>query len=280
MSATTLIEVRQLVHIFNPGQADQVEALKGVDLQVRRGEFLAIVGANGSGKSTLARHLNGLLLPTAGDVWVAGMNTRDRRHCWTIRSMVGMVFQNPDNQLVASTVEEDVAFGPENLGLPRAEIARRVERALRAVGMWDRRADPPHRLSGGQKQRVAIAGVLAMAPACVVLDEATAMLDPQGRREVLAAVKRLHETAGMTVVLITHFMEEAAQAQRVVVMDRGRVASVAPPRELFTRVQWLRELGLDVPPIVELADRLRRRGWPIPPGILTAAEMAEHLGRV
>lgn len=274
-----LIEIRQLTHVFNPGQPDQVEALRGVDLAVGRGELLAIIGANGSGKSTLARHLNALLLPTSGEVRVAGLRTDDPGVVWEIRRLVGMVFQNPDNQLVATTVEEDVAFGPENLGLPRAEIARRVEEALRAVGMWERRHDAPHRLSGGQKQRVAIAGVLAMGPACIVLDEATAMLDPAGRAEVLATVKRLHRERGMTVVLITHFMDEAALADRVVVMERGRVLLVARPRELFQRVEWLRRHGLDVPPMTDLADRLRRRGWPLPPGILSVPDMVKALCR-
>ena len=277
MPVTNLIEVRQLSHVFNPGQPDAVEALRGVDLEVRRGEFLALIGANGSGKSTLARHFNALLLPTRGEVRVAGLSTSDPGHRWEIRRLVGMVFQNPDNQLVAPTVEEDVAFGPENLGLPREEIARRVEAALRAVGMWERRRDAPHRLSGGQKQRVAIAGALAMEPACLVLDEATAMLDPAGREEVLAAVRRLHAGAGMTVVLITHFMEEAALADRVAVMDRGRIVLTAQPRELFARVEWLQRLGLDVPPMGELAERLRRRGWPLPPGILTVADMVAAL---
>ncbi|ADU52344.1 ABC transporter related protein [Thermaerobacter marianensis DSM 12885] len=277
MTGDVFIQVRQASFVYHPGQPDAVEALRGIDLEVRRGEFLAVVGANGSGKSTLARLLNGLLLPTRGEVRVAGLSTSDPAARWEIRRLVGMVFQNPDNQLVAPTVEEDVAFGPENLGLPREEIARRVRAALEAVDLWDRRADPPHRLSGGQKQRVALAGMLAMEPACLVLDEATAMLDPAGRADVLAAVTRLHRERGMTVILITHFLEEAARAGRVVVMDRGRVVAVGPPQEVFARAGWLEAVGLVPPPMGRLAARLRRRGWNLPEGIVTVEQMVAAL---
>ncbi|PZN09426.1 MAG: energy-coupling factor transporter ATPase [Bacillota bacterium] len=279
MTGDAFIQIRQVHFVYHPGQPDAVEALRGIDLEVRRGEFLAVVGANGSGKSTLARLLNGLLLPTRGEVRVAGRSTADPAARGEIRRLVGMVFQNPDNQLVAPTVEEDVAFGPENLGLPRDEIARRVRRALEAVGLWERRADPPHRLSGGQKQRVALAGVLAMEPACLVLDEATAMLDPAGRAEVLDAVTRLHREQGITVVLITHFLEEAARAQRVVVMHRGRVVAGGPPAEAFDGPDWLEAVGLAAPPMGRLADRLRRRGWRLPSGIVTVEQLVAALLR-
>ncbi|EKP94877.1 energy-coupling factor transporter ATPase [Thermaerobacter subterraneus] len=278
MTGEPLIEVRKASYVYHPGQPDAVEALRGIDLEVRRGEFLAVVGANGSGKSTLARLLNGLILPTRGEVRVAGHSTADPEARWEIRRLVGLVFQNPDNQLVAPTVEEDVAFGPENLGLPREEIRRRVRAALEAVGLWERRADPPHRLSGGQKQRVALAGMLAMEPACLVLDEATAMLDPAGRAEVLDTVGRLHRENGISVVLITHFLEEAAKARRVAVMDRGRIVATGAPRELFGRPAWLERLGLVPPPMGQLAARLRRRGWCLPPGIITVDDFLAALG--
>lgn len=278
MTGEPLITVREASYVYHPGQPDAVEALRGIDLEVRRGEFLAVVGANGSGKSTLARLLNGLLVPTRGEVRVAGYSTADPAARWEIRRLVGMVFQNPDNQLVAPTVEEDVAFGPENLGLPREEIARRVRAALEAVELWERRSDPPHRLSGGQKQRVALAGMLAMDPACLVLDEATAMLDPAGRADVLETVGRLHRDRGMTVVLITHFLDEAVQAERLVVMERGRVVATGLPRELFGQAEWLERLGLVAPPMGQLAARLRRRGWNLPPGIVTVEDFLAALG--
>ncbi|HEY8489132.1 MAG TPA: energy-coupling factor transporter ATPase [Thermaerobacter sp.] len=278
MTGEPLIVLRQASVVYHPGQPDAVEALRGIDLEVRRGEFLAVVGANGSGKSTLARLLNGLLVPTRGEVRVAGRSTADPQARWEIRRLVGMVFQNPDNQLVAPTVEEDVAFGPENLGLPRQEIARRVRTALETVGLWERRADPPHRLSGGQKQRVALAGILAMQPQCLVLDEATAMLDPAGRAEVLETVARLHRERAMTVVLITHFLEEAVRAERVVVLERGRIVASGRPRELFDRPDWLERLGLVAPPMGRLAERLRRRGWNLPPGIVTVEDFLAALG--
>jgi energy-coupling factor transport system ATP-binding protein len=259
-----------------PGAAEET-ALDQVSLTIAAGEFVAIVGHNGSGKSTLAKHLNGLLLPTSGDVWVAGMNTKDEQHRWDIRQTVGMVFQNPDNQIVAATVEEDVAFGPENLGLPSELIRTRVDEALAVVGMSDYAEAPPHSLSGGQKQRVAIAGVIAMRPRCLVLDEPTAMLDPVGRREVMETISRLNEEEGITVVLITHFMDEAVKAHRVVVMDDGRIVREGPPAAVFEEIDLLRKLRLDVPPVIELASRLRARSLALPEAILTVDEMVTAL---
>lgn len=275
----SLIEIRNLRHVYHAGTADAVTALDGISLTVDRGEFVAIVGGNGSGKSTLAKHLNALLLPTEGEVLVDGMNTRDRAALWEIRQRVGMVFQNPDNQLVATVVEEDVAFGPENLGLPPAEIAARVDEALRVVEMVPYRRHEPHLLSGGQKQRVAIAGILAMQPQCLVLDEATTMLDPQGQREVMETIRRLNGD-GVTVLHITHAMEEAVQCRRVIVLANGRVALDGPPAEVFSRVDELERLRLVLPPIPALAHRLRRDGLPVPEGILRAEELAGALTRL
>ena len=254
-------------------------ALNGITLTIDRGEFVAIVGANGSGKSTLAKHFNALLLPTEGEVLVDGLNTRDRSAVWEIRQRVGMVFQNPDNQLVATVVEEDVAFGPENLGLPPAQIVQRVEEALRIVDMVASRRHAPHRLSGGQKQRVAIAGILAMRPQCLVLDEATTMLDPQGQHEVLETVKRLN-AEGITVIHITHTMEEAAECRRVIALSDGRVALDGPPEEVFARQAEVERLHLTLPPIPLLAHQLRRDGMPIPERILTVEELADAVRRI
>ena len=259
-----------------PGAAEDT-ALDEVSLNIAPGEFVAIVGHNGSGKSTLAKHLNGLLLPTSGDVWVAGMNTKDEEHRWNIRQTVGMVFQNPDNQIVAATVEEDVAFGPENLGMAPELIRSRVDEALAVVGMSEYAESPPHSLSGGQKQRVSIAGVIALRPRCLVLDEPTAMLDPVGRREVMETITRLNEEEGITVVLITHFMDEAVKAHRVVVMDEGRIVQEGPPAAVFQEIALLRELRLDVPPVIELASRLRGRSLALPEAILTVDEMVTAL---
>lgn len=278
------IVVEGVSYAYGREEADGAEpvrlALDGVDLEVRRGEFLAILGMNGSGKSTLARHLNALLLPRAGRVLVDGLDTREERNLWAIRDRVGMVFQNPDNQIVAAVVEEDVAFGPENQGLPPAEIRARVAEALEAVGMSEHRERSPHLLSGGQKQRVAIAGALAMRPACLVLDEPTAMLDPSGRAEVLAVVRRLNRELGMTVVWITHFMEEAVVADRVIVMAGGRVQMAGTPREVFSQVDRIRALRLDLPPAVQTAERLRAAGVPLPKDILTLDELVEALCRL
>lgn len=251
--------------------------LEQVSLTVQPGEFVAVLGMNGSGKSTLARHLNALLMPREGQVRVDGMDTRDERHLWSIRDRVGMVFQNPDNQIVAVVVEEDVAFGPENQGRPPEEIRQRVSEALAAVGMSGMARRAPHLLSGGQKQRVAIAGALAMRPSCLVLDEPTAMLDPKGRREVGDVVLRLNRELGMAVVWITHFMDEAVLADRVVVMADGKVQMEGVPRQVFTQPDRLRELRLDVPPAVAAAQRLRAQGVPLPANILTLEELVEAL---
>jgi len=257
--------------------APKTAALQEVNLTVQRGEFLAVLGMNGSGKSTLARHLNGLLLPQSGIVLVDGMETRDDSKLWAIRERVGMVFQNPDNQIVAAIVEEDVAFGPENVGCPPSEIRQRVEDSLAAVGMLDMRQRAPHLLSGGQKQRVAIAGALALRPACLVLDEPTAMLDPSGRAEVVEVVRKLNRELGMAVVWITHFMDEAVQADRVVVMAGGHVELDGTPHQVFTQVDRLRELRLDVPPAVLIAERLRKINPSLPLGLLTLEDLVEAL---
>ena len=252
--------LEKLSHSYQGLKNEIAYALTEVDLVIQPGEFVAIIGTNGSGKSTLAKHLNALLLPTEGRCLVAGRDTREAEQLWQIRQQVGMVFQNPDNQLVATLVEEDVAFGPENLGVPTVEIVSRVEQALAQVGMSDYRQHAPHLLSGGQKQRVAIAGVLAMQPVCLVLDEPTAMLDPQGRQEVLQTVCDLHRQQGITVVYITHFMEEAVAADRVVVMDKGRIVANGTPEEIFCQVPRLKEMGLDVPVAAEVSWHLQQQG--------------------
>ena len=271
-----IIETKDLTFSYPADEGEEpVPALRGVDLAIERGSFVVVLGHNGSGKSTLAKTFNGVLLPTGGHVYVDGMDTADEDKLLAIRRTVGMVFQNPDNQIVANVVEEDVAFAPENLGVPTEEIRRRVDEALRLVDMSAFVRHAPHLLSGGQKQRIAIAGVIAMEPACIVLDEATAMLDPVGRREVLTAVHRLNRERGTTVVLITHHMNEAEDADRVIVMDDGRVAMDGTPREIFTRVEELRAMGLTVPDTVDLLDRLRRDGWDVPLDALTAEACAD-----
>ncbi|MDR0570629.1 MAG: energy-coupling factor transporter ATPase [Clostridiales Family XIII bacterium] len=254
-----------------------VKALDGVSLSVAEGSFTAVLGKNGSGKSTLAKNINALLLPSGGAVYVDGFNTADEAHVWEIRQRAGMVFQNPDNQLVSAIVEDDVAFGPENLGVATEEIKLRIERSLKSVGMYEFRKKGPHMLSGGQKQRVAIAGVIAMRPKCVIFDEPTAMLDPKGREEVMDVIRMLHGE-GVTIVLITHFMEEAVHADRVVILDDGRVALDGTPEEVFLEMEAIREMALDAPLVVELADRLRRRGWDVPP-VIKMEEMVEYLCR-
>ena len=256
------------------------EVLTDVCLQVRRGEFLALLGHNGCGKSTLAKHFNAMLLPTGGKVWVQEMDTADDSLKFDIRARVGLILQNPDNQLVASIVEEDVAFGPENLGITPAEIRKRVDDALQAVNMYEYRRHAPHKLSGGQKQRVAIAGILAMQPDCIVLDEPTSMLDPRGRREVLDTILRLNGEQGITIVLITHNMDEAALAGRVIVMDRGRPVLEGTPREVFAQVDRMRELRLDVPQTTELAYELRKLGLNVPAGVLSEEECATALAKL
>jgi energy-coupling factor transport system ATP-binding protein len=254
-----------------------VQALKGVDLSIVRGSFTVILGHNGSGKSTLAKHMNAVLLPVGGKVWVDGMDTSDEDLLLEVRRRVGMVFQNPDNQIVANVVEEDVAFGPENLGVPTEEIQRRVAAALKAVGMEDFTLHAPHHLSGGQKQRIAIAGIIAMEPACIVLDESTAMLDPLGRREVLDTVRKLNREKGITIVLITHHMDEAAMADRVVVMDSGSVVMDGTPEEVLTRVEELRAIGLAAPHTVELLHGLRQDGFDVPLDALSVPECARAI---
>ena len=264
---STMIEVRDLTFAYPAQEEEQQQgtvALRNVDLTIEKGSFVAVLGHNGSGKSTLAKHMNAVLLPSGGRVFVAGMDTLDEQQIIAIRRAVGMVFQNPDNQIVANVVEEDVAFGPENLGVPSADIRRRVDEALAAVGMDAFTRHAPHLLSGGQKQRIAIAGIIAMAPQCIVLDEATAMLDPAGRREVLATIETLHREMGITVVLITHHMDEAILADRVVVMNEGRVAMDGTPTEVFTRVEELEKMGLTVPDTVQLLHRLRAAGYEVP----------------
>lgn len=252
-------------------------ALSGIDMHVQPGEFVAVLGHNGSGKSTLAKLLNALYIPTEGAVYVCGLDTRDERHVWNIRQQAGMIFQNPDNQIVATVVKEDVAFGLENLGVPTEEMPGRIESALAAVRMNEFADAAPHMLSGGQKQRVAIAGILAMEPSVIIADEATAMLDPAGRREVLDTVRRLNRQKGITVVWITHFMEEAAQADRVVVVNQGHIARQGTPREVFRQVDEMRELHLDVPHMTALAADLRKAGMPLPQDILTVDEMVKEV---
>lgn len=252
-------------------------AVDEVDLDVKQGDFVAILGHNGSGKSTLAKHINAILYPTEGAVWVDGMDTRDEKDLWNIRQEAGMVFQNPDNQIIGQVVEEDVGFGPENMGVPTEEIWARVEESLKAVGMYAYRKFSPNKLSGGQKQRVSIAGVIAMHPKCIILDEPTAMLDPNGRKEVVRAVRALNDVEGITVVLITHYMEEIIHADKVFVMDKGKVAMEGTPREIFSQVKRLKELRLDVPQVTLLAYELQQKGVELPDGILTVEELTQHL---
>lgn len=252
-------------------------AVDGVALDVKKGEFIAILGHNGSGKSTLAKHLNALLLPSDGEIWVAGMNTKEEAHVWDIRQSAGMVFQNPDNQIIGTVVEEDVGFGPENMGIPTQEIWERVEEALKAVGMYKYRKHSPNRLSGGQKQRVAIAGIVAMHPQCIVLDEPTAMLDPNGRKEVIRAVRALNMVEEITVILITHYMEEVVHADKVIVMDQGRVVMQGTPKEIFSKVEELQSYRLDVPQVTLLAHELKKKGIPLSDGILTIEELVNEL---
>ena len=272
-------ELENVTHIYQSGEAEGHEALRGITLFITAGEFVAVLGANGSGKSTLARHLNALLLPTEGTCLVRGRDTKDEERRWDIRQEVSMVFQNPDNQLIAAVVADDVAFGPENLGVPPEEIRARVQNALALVGMESYAQAAPHLLSGGQKQRIAIAGAIAMQTHCLVLDEPTAMLDPRGRAEVLSAVEKLHDEQGMTIVYITHFMEEAIAADRIVLMDAGRIVMDGTPREIFAQPERVRALGLDVPLAADLAERLRRGGRDLPQDILTDEELLHCLSR-
>ena len=255
-------------------------AIDGVDIDVPQGSFVAILGHNGSGKSTLAKHMNAILVPTGGTMWVDGRDTKDPAELWNVRQTAGLVFQNPDNQIIGTVVEEDVGFGPENLGVPTDEIWQRVEESLKAVGMLERRKDSPNKLSGGQKQRVAIAGVLAMEPKCIVLDEPTAMLDPNGRKEVVRAVEELRKKKHVTVILITHYMEEVIDADQVFVMDDGHIVMHGTPREIFSQVDELKAYRMDVPQVTMLAEELRNRGLDLPRGILRREELVEALCRL
>lgn len=255
-------------------------AIDEVSLDIEPGQFIAILGHNGSGKSTLAKHMNALLVPSDGTMWVDGMDTKEDEHLWDVRQSAGMVFQNPDNQIIGTVVEEDVGFGPENLGVPTEEIWQRVEDSLKAVGMIEYRYHSPNKLSGGQKQRVAIAGVMAMRPKCIVLDEPTAMLDPNGRKEVLRSVMELRKREHITVILITHYMEEVVDADHVFVMDHGHVVMQGTPREIFSQVDTLKHYRLDVPQVTILADELRKRGLDIPAGVLKKEELVEILCRL
>ncbi len=275
-----MIQIRDLHFSYSAGEGETEpaeEVLKGIDLTIKRGEFVAVLGHNGSGKSTLAKHINAILLPTSGKVTVEGIDTADEERIYELRQKAGMVFQNPDNQIVSSIVEEDVAFALENLGVPYEEMRQRVDESLKAVNMYEYRQHSPSQLSGGQKQRIAIAGVIAMQPDCIILDEPTAMLDPQGRREVMATIKQMNEEKGITIVLITHYMDEAAQSGRIVVMDKGRVVLDGAPREVFSHVEQVKSIGLDVPQATELAWELRRAGYEMPEDILTEQECTEAI---
>lgn len=276
-SGEVLFDIRHVSHTFETEEGKTFDALKDVTAQIKKREFTAIIGTNGSGKSTLARHLNALLLPTEGELIVEGMRTSDAGRVWDIRQKVGMVFQNPDNQLVAAVVEEDVAFGPENLGVPPEEIRERVDLALEKVGMTSYRKQAPSMLSGGQKQRVAIAGVLAMKPDCIVLDEPTAMLDPKGRKEVMDTIHELNKKEGITIVLITHFMEEAVTADHILVIDKGVLKMEGTPREIFSQADKVTEIGLDLPVPADLARRLRKKGMAVSEKCMTDEELGEAL---
>ena len=277
-----IINIKKLIHDYQKYNEDgKVEstyrAVDEVSLDVQPGQFIAILGHNGSGKSTLAKHLNAILLPTEGTVYVDGKDTRDEEKIKEIRQTAGMVFQNPDNQIIGTVVDEDVAFGPENMGVPSEEIEKRVEEGLKTVEMWEYRSHSPNKLSGGQKQRVAIAGVVAMHPKCIVLDEPTAMLDPIGRKEVIQAAWKLNKEEHVTIILITHYMEEVTSADQVIVMDQGKILMQGTPKEVFSRVEELKEHRLDVPQVTMLAHELRKSGLNIPEGILTREELIEEL---
>ena len=277
-----MIKIKDLIFLYqkknDEGQVVyETKAIDGVSMEVHQGEFISILGHNGSGKSTLAKHINGILYPSDGDVFVKDMNTKEEANIWSIRQSAGMVFQNPDNQIIGTIVEEDVAFGPENLGVPTEEIWERVDKALKAVRMEAFREKSPNRLSGGQKQRVAIAGVLAMEPDCIILDEPTAMLDPKGRKGVIEAVKELNKEKGITILLITHYMDEVVDADRIFVMDKGKVVMNDRPEEIFKRVDELKSLGLEVPFATELAWQLRKEGVNLPDSILKREELVKAL---
>lgn len=276
-----MIECKNVTYKYENSDKDDIKlALDDVNLQVKKGEFLVILGRNGSGKSTIAKHMNALLIPSSGKVYVSGLDTSDEKNIWDIRNKTGMVFQNPDNQIVATIVEEDVAFGPENLGIESSEIRKRVDDCLKKVNMYDYRRHAPHLLSGGQKQRVAIAGVLAMMPECIVFDESTAMLDPSGRREVINTIKEINSKYNITVVLITHYMEEAVEADRIIVMDNGKIITEGVPRDVFSNVEKMKNIGLDVPQMTELSHELCKNGVNIRDNILTIDEMVNELCRL
>lgn len=277
-----IVKIKNLIYEYakhdEEGNVEStIRAVDDVDLDIKKGEFIAILGHNGSGKSTLAKHINAILTPTEGTVWVSGKDTSKEENIWEIRQNAGMVFQNPDNQIIGTIVEEDVGFGPENMGVPTEEIWKRVENALRTVGMTAYRHHSPNKLSGGQKQRVAIAGVVAMKPQCIVLDEPTAMLDPMGRREVIATVRELNEKEHVTVILITHYMEEVIDADKLIIMDEGKVVMQGVPREIFSQVDKLKGYRLDVPQVTELAYELKKEGLPLSDGILTIEELVKEL---
>lgn len=276
------IEIKHLTHVFksNDEKKDGLKALDDINLNIDKGEFIAVIGVNGSGKSTLAKHLNGLLLPTEGACFVDGIKVEDSEKIWKVRQKVSMVFQNPDNQIIATIVEDDIAFGPENMGLPREEIRKRVEFALQSLHIEHLRKFAPHLLSGGQKQLTAIAGAIAMRTNCLILDEPTAMLDPQGRIAVMNALKELHEKYNMTIIMITHFMEEAMQAQRIVVMDNGKIVQDGTPEQIFADRQKLRSLGLEVPLSVDMAAELKKRGVKIAGNVFTAEQLAAELEKI
>ena len=280
-----IIETKDLAYEYirrdDDGNVDGItRAIDGVSLSIRKGDFVAILGGNGSGKSTLAKHINAILYPTEGTVLVDGKDTSEPDNTWNIRQEAGMIFQNPDNQIIGSVVEEDVGFGPENMGIPTSEIWERVNEALKTVGMYEYRKHSPNRLSGGQKQRVAIAGVVAMHPKCIIMDEPTAMLDPSGRKEVIRAARALNDVENVTIILITHYMEEVINADRVIVMNKGKIAMQGTPREIFSRVEELKELRLDVPQATSLAYELRKSGIPLPDGILSKEELVNELCRL
>ncbi len=278
----TMIQTEKLIYEYERRDEEgnvvgTSRAIDRVDLEAVEGQFIAILGHNGSGKSTLAKHMNAILVPTGGTMWVDGRNTKELEELWNVRQSAGMVFQNPDNQIIGTVVEEDVGFGPENLGVPTDEIWKRVEESLKAVGMISYRHHSPNKLSGGQKQRVAIAGVVAMEPKCIVLDEPTAGLDPVGRKEVLKTVQKLREKKGVTVILITHYMEEVIDADKIYVMDHGHIVMEGTPKEIFSRVDELKSYRLDVPQVTLLADELKKRGLAIPEGILRKEELVNYL---
>ncbi|WPC41728.1 energy-coupling factor transporter ATPase [Clostridium sp. JS66] len=273
-----MIECKNVIYKYENADKNGTKlAINDASLEVKKGEFLVILGRNGSGKSTIAKHMNALLIPTDGKVYVSGLDTCDEKNVWNIRNKAGMVFQNPDNQIVATIVEEDVAFGPENLGVDPAEIRKRVDECLKKVNMYDYRRHAPHLLSGGQKQRVAIAGVLAMMPECIIFDESTAMLDPSGRKEVMKTIKEINSKYGITIILITHYMEEAVEADRIIVMDEGKIIMEGTPKNIFSQVQKMKNIGLDVPQMTELSYELQRSGINIRKDILTIDEMVDEL---